>query len=78
MRFTNTKSETLKLRVSPIFKLILKEAADAEQRSMVNMLKVLLEDYCERKGVTSPDPKTAPLAHKRVRAARRATVGAAA
>lgn len=68
----------MKLRVSPIFKLSLKEAADAEQRSMVNMLKVLLEDYCERKGVTSPGLKTAPLAHKRVRAACRATVGAAA
>lgn len=78
MRFTNTKSETLKLRVSPIFKLILKEAADAEQRSMVNMLKLLLEDYCERKGVTSPGPKTAPLVHQRVRVVRRATAGAAA
>ncbi len=32
-----------------MFKLALKEAAEHEQRSMVNMLEVLLCDYCDRK-----------------------------
>lgn len=49
MRFTDTKSQTLNLRVSPTFKLALKEAAEFEQRSMVNMLEVLLSEYCDRK-----------------------------
>ncbi len=78
MRFTDTKSETLNLRVSPTFKQVLKHAADHEQRSMVNMLEVLLGDYCDRKGIVSPGKKPPPAAnHKRVRADRRAHVGAA-
>lgn len=52
MRFGDIKSETLNLRVSPSFKRALKEAANAEQRSMVNMLEVLLGDYCDCKGIT--------------------------
>jgi len=78
MRFADTKSETLNLRVSPTFKQVLKQAADHEQRSMVNMLEVLLGDYCDRNGIVSPGQKPAPApAHKRARAARRARVGAA-
>lgn len=75
MRFTDIKSETLNLRVSPTFKQVLKETADHEQRSMVNMLEVLLGDYCVRKGIVSPGPKATSPAHKR--ADRRARVGAA-
>lgn len=56
MRFDDTKSETLNLRVSPTFKKALKEAADNEQRSMVNMLEVLLSEYCEKKGISLPAP----------------------
>lgn len=78
MRFTDTKSETLNLRVSPTFKQALKEAADHEQRSMVNMLEVLLGDYYDRKGIVPPDQKATPPAHKRTRADRRAHVGTAA
>lgn len=78
MRFIDTKSETLNLRVSPVFKQMLKEAADYEQRSMVNMLEVLLGDYCDRKGIVPPGQKANPPAHKRARADRRAHAGAAA
>ncbi|WP_298826522.1 hypothetical protein [uncultured Piscinibacter sp.] len=78
MRFNDTKSETLNLRVSPIFKQVLKEAADHEQRSMVNMLEVLLADYCDRKGIVPIGQKTTRPAHKRARADRRAHVGAVA
>lgn len=51
MRFDDVKNDTLNLRVSPSFKLALKAAADSERRSMVNMLEVLLADYCEDKGI---------------------------
>lgn len=78
MRFTEPKSEALNLRVSPTFKQVLKEAADHEQRSMVNMLEVLLGDYCDRKGIVPPGQTATPAAHKRARADRRAHVGAAA
>lgn len=78
MRFTDNKSETLNLRVSPVFKQVLKEAADREQRSMVNMLEVLLGDYCDRKGIVPPGPNAAAPSRNRARADRRAHVGAPA
>lgn len=78
MRFTDTKSETLNLRVSPTFKQVLKEVADTEQRSMVNMLEVLLGDYCDSKGIVALGPKATSPAHKPVRADRRANEGAGA
>lgn len=78
MRFTDTKSETLNLRVSPTFKKVLKEVADHEQRSMVNMLEVLLCDYCDRNGITPPGKKTNTPSPKRARADDKTHVGAAA
>lgn len=59
LRFEETKSDTLNLRVSPSFKLALKAAADHEQRSMVNMLEVLVASYCDKNGisVTSKQPR---------------------
>lgn len=54
MRFEETKSDTLNLRVSPSFKLALKAAADNEQRSMVNMLEVLVANYCDQHRITVP------------------------
>lgn len=54
MRFEETKSDTLNLRVSPSFKLALKAAADHEQRSMVNMLEVLVANYCEQHRILLP------------------------
>lgn len=47
MRFEETKSDTLNLRVSPSFKMALKAAAEHDRRSMVNMLEVLVASYCE-------------------------------
>lgn len=65
MRFTDTKSDTLNLRVSPTFKQALKEAANNEQRSMVNMLEVLLTDYCTRKGIVLTNKKAISPTRKR-------------
>lgn len=55
MRFEEIKSDTLNLRVSPSFKLALKAAADHEQRSMVNMLEVLVANYCEHHRIALPE-----------------------
>lgn len=74
MRFTDTKSETLNLRVSPTFKKFLKEAADHEQRSMVNMLEVLLCDYCDRNGIVSLDEETSAPATEQMRTDRKPPV----
>ncbi|WP_434716918.1 hypothetical protein P5X00_14505 [Paraburkholderia sp. A2RO-4L] len=59
MKFDDVKSDTLNLRVSPSFKLALKTAADHEQRSMVNMLEVLVADYCDAKGISIPSQSPA-------------------
>ena len=48
MRFDDLKTETLNLRVSPTFKQTLKAVAEVESRSMVNMLEVILLDYCKQ------------------------------
>jgi hypothetical protein len=44
MRFDDGKTEALNLRVSPSFKAALRRLAEAENRSMVNMLEVLVID----------------------------------
>ncbi|MGO4609058.1 hypothetical protein AB4142_22225 [Variovorax sp. 2RAF20] len=44
MRFDDGKTEALNLRVSPSFKAALKQLAETENRSMVNMLEVLVMD----------------------------------
>lgn len=70
MRFNDVKSETLNLRVSPSFKNALKQAAEHEHRSMVNMIEILLSEYCERKGIA--------LGTQALLSRRKAAVGAAA
>lgn len=76
MRFTNLKSETLNLRVSRKFKQALKEAAEHEQRSMVNMLEVLLYDYCGRKGIVLQNPEVSQeLSQDRTVTGRKKNVG---
>jgi uncharacterized protein (DUF1778 family) len=59
MRFDDIKSQTLNLRVSPRFKLALKAAADHEQRSMVNMLEVLVAAHCDATGITIAGQRSA-------------------
>lgn len=66
MRFEETKSDTLNLRVCPSFKAALKAAAEHEQRSMVNMLEVLVATYCDDHRISLPGKpaRSARLAHK--------------
>lgn len=42
---------------------------------MVNMLEVLLGDYCDRKGIVHPGKSATALARNRTRAGRRAHEG---
>jgi hypothetical protein len=55
MKFNDVKSDTLNLRVSPSFKLALKAAAEHDQRSMVNMLEVLVAHYCDSNHIAVPE-----------------------
>lgn len=64
MRFEEIKSDTLNLRVSPSFKLALKAAADHEQRSMVNMLEVLVASYCDQHHISLPGRHSRKVANK--------------
>ncbi|XHS77074.1 hypothetical protein ACFJGW_15265 [Burkholderiaceae bacterium UC74_6] len=60
MTFDEVKTDTLNLRVSPSFKATLKAVADAEHRSMVNMLEVLLAQYCDDSHKVETPRTTAP------------------
>jgi hypothetical protein len=50
---TQTKTATLTLRVPPEVKDLLGAAAQADRRSLANMLEVIVLDYCERRGIRS-------------------------
>jgi len=54
MQFDEIKTETLNLRVSPSFKTALKALADAEHRSMVNMLETLVLERTKGAASTLP------------------------
>lgn len=46
------KTVGLSFRVTPKMKRMLEAAAERERRSLTNMLEVLVEDYCERHGIS--------------------------
>lgn len=46
------KTEVVNLRMSPRVKELLRVAAAHERRTLSNMLEVLIEDFCEAKGLT--------------------------
>lgn len=54
MKFDDMKSETLNLRVSPSLKRAIKAAANHEQRSMGNMLDVLVAGFWDANGIAIP------------------------
>ncbi|SOY54124.1 conserved hypothetical protein [Cupriavidus taiwanensis] len=60
MQFDEVKSDTLNLRVAPSFKATLRAVAAAEHRSMVNMLEVLLANYCKQQGMELTEESQAP------------------
>lgn len=53
---SDTKTETLNLRVSPHLKSALQAAAKRECRSMSNMVEFLVLTYCREHGLIHDEP----------------------
>ena len=48
------KTATLNLRIDPVLKEVVREAALREQRSVANMIEVLIRRHCEEVGISIP------------------------
>ncbi len=46
-----TKTATLTMRVEPNLKEALRTAAQAEHRSIANMIEVMIREHCEKNGI---------------------------
>ncbi|WP_439503552.1 ribbon-helix-helix protein, CopG family [Methylophaga sp.] len=46
-----TKTATLTIRVEPTLKKALRAAAQAEHRSIANMIEVIIREHCEKSGI---------------------------
>ncbi|MGB7934536.1 MAG: ribbon-helix-helix protein, CopG family [Gammaproteobacteria bacterium] len=49
------KTTTLNLRVDPAIKEAIREAALRENRSVANMIEVLIRRHCETEGIAIPE-----------------------
>jgi len=49
------KTTTLNLRVDPVIKEAIREAALRENRSIANMIEVLIRQHCEEAGIPIPE-----------------------
>ena len=52
------KTSTLNLRIDPILKEAAKIAAYREQRSVANMIEVLIRRHCDEVGIPIPDQQS--------------------
>jgi len=52
------KSATLNLRIDPMLKEAAKIAANREQRSVANMVEVLIRRHCAEAGIAIPDQQS--------------------
>lgn len=57
MARTPTKTATLTLRVAPEVKELLAAAAQADRRSLANMLEVVVLEHCQRRGIRVADAR---------------------
>ena len=55
------KTTTLNLRVDPAIKEAIREAALRDNRSIANMVEVLIRRHCEEVGITIPEQSDLPL-----------------
>ncbi|MEJ6121099.1 ribbon-helix-helix protein, CopG family [Vibrio sp. 2-Bac 85] len=46
-----TKTATLTIRVEPSLKEALRNVAQAEHRSIANMIEVMIREHCEKNGI---------------------------
>ncbi len=49
-----TKTATLNLRIDPVLKQAIREAAAKEHRSIANLVEVLIRRHCEKTGIQIP------------------------
>lgn len=52
------KTSTLNLRIDPVLKEAVREAALRDQRSVANMIEVLIRRHCEEVGIPIPDQQS--------------------
>jgi hypothetical protein len=52
------KTATLNLRIDPILKECAREAALKDQRSIANLVEVLIRKHCEDVGIPIPDQQS--------------------
>ena len=52
------KTATLNLRIDPILKECAREAALRDQRSVANLIEVLIRRHCEESGIPIPDQQS--------------------
>lgn len=60
-----TKTATLTVRVDPNLKEALRLAAQAEHRSIANMIEVLIRLHCEKNGIAIEKPQGTDLRRER-------------
>jgi uncharacterized protein (DUF1778 family) len=51
------KTETLNLRISPELKELIKVAAKQQNRTLSNLIEVLVREHCARSGIHARDKK---------------------
>lgn len=51
IKMATTKTATLTIRVEPNLKEALRTAAQAEHRSIANMIEVMIREHCEKNGI---------------------------
>ncbi len=51
------KTTTLNLRVDPVIKEAVREAAIREHRSIANLIEVLIRKHCEETGIPIPEQR---------------------
>lgn len=54
-RMSKTKISTLNLRINPVIKEAVREAAAIEHRSVANMVEVLIRRHCDQQGIPIPE-----------------------
>jgi hypothetical protein len=48
------KTATLNLRVDPVVKEAIRDAAERQHRSIANMVEILIRDHCKNEGYPVP------------------------
>ena len=52
------KTATLNLRIDPMLKEALREAAMKDHRSIANMVELLIRDHCHKAGISIPEQQS--------------------